>query len=118
MYDTLDTEKPENNYGLQVDVYMETINQRMSEYLVDFGLLEQEASKFGLNLLSSKTCEDLNFQFPSDTFKSLFDEMITSGMSNRFIDNASKMSDEEKNYSFMNRYFVFRKKAKVMKKTT
>lgn len=109
MYDDFDTNRPHNNYGLKVDVYMETINQRMSEYIVDFQLLEEELSKFGIRSLTVEESKDLVVDNYTGTFKDLFEKMTSSGMRNRFIDNALNMSQEEKDYSFMNRWFIFKK---------
>jgi SAM-dependent methyltransferase len=108
-YDKLDLDDPEKNYGLQVDVYMETINKRSPEYLVDFRLLESELAKKGIRALTDDECRDLDVSSHSGTFKDLFKLMVDSNKRSYYIDSAKEMKDEEKSYSFMNRWFIFRK---------
>jgi SAM-dependent methyltransferase len=108
-YDKFDLDNPENNYGLKIEVYMETINKRSPEYLVDFRLLENELAKQGIRALTENECKELDVASFSGTFKDLFKLMIDSNWNSYHIDSAKKMKDEEKSYSFMNRWFIFRK---------
>jgi SAM-dependent methyltransferase len=108
MYKKFD-KTPTKNVGLQIDVYMETINKRFSEYLVDFGLLEAELNALGIVPLTPQECKDLGVSNYTGTFKELFQEMSSSNNKNRVIDSALSMQQEEKDYSFMNRWFIFKK---------
>jgi hypothetical protein len=107
MYDTLDS-KSEKNYGLKIDVYIETINKRVSEYLVDFKLLEAELNKHDIHLLNPDECAELGVSKSTDTFKGLF-TMLDAAPVNYFTTSAKTMTDAEKQYSFMNRWFIFKK---------
>lgn len=112
MYDTLDS-KSEKNYGLKIDVYIETINKRVSEYLVDFKLLEAELNKHDIHLLNPDECAELGVSKSTDTFKGLF-TMLDAAPVNYFTTSAKTMTDAEKQYSFMNRWFIFKKGTAVV----
>jgi hypothetical protein len=110
MYDTFDRENPSANFGKRIDVYMETINQQITEFLVDFDLLKLALKRHGIHLLTPTECSEL--QVPTDStglFGELWKELSNTQESDRFLDSARKMSDAEKRYSFMNRWFIFKK---------
>jgi archaellum component FlaF (FlaF/FlaG flagellin family) len=108
-YDSIDTSDPMKNFGLKIDVYMETINQRLTEYLVDFRLLEIEFAKRGIRLLTPKEYSEFDMTSSSSTFKDLFHNMIESNNRHPSVENAKKMKPEERSYSFLNRWFIFKK---------
>ena len=88
-------------FGSKITVYIETIGKKNVEYLVDFARLTQELSVHNIELHSS------------GTFDQLFDDLVTSRIrGNKFFDGpdgALKMSDAEKQLSFLNRWFIFKK---------
>jgi SAM-dependent methyltransferase len=108
-YDSFDVTTPANNIGKRIDVYMETINKQISEYLVDFKLLETELAQRGIRLLNKEEMNALGLHSSTGLFGSLFTDLETSKETDRFTQSAKQMTDEEKRYSFMNRWFVFRK---------
>lgn len=78
-----------------VEIYMESIGRRMKEHLVDFDLLVDEFAK-----------HDIKLAMPITSFKEEHDKMM--------IDDAARvrlggMTDIEKQYSFLNSYFVFQR---------
>lgn len=101
------------NFGLQIEVYMETINKRIKEYLVDFNVLKARLAKYNIHPLTQSECDEMNVSSSSGTFKDLYEQMETSGQTNRFVDSAKKMTQAEKDYSFMNRWFIFKKSTKM-----
>lgn len=114
-YEKFDNDDRNKNYGLRIDVYMETINKRFSEYLVDFNLLEMELAKKGIRPLTADECKELNITAYSGSFEKLFSLMLKSDLRSYHIKQATEMTDEEKKYSFMNRYFIFKKDDSMMR---
>jgi hypothetical protein len=108
MYGILDEDG--NNFGKKVRVFMETINQPIDEYLVDFDLLANELAKKGILPLETKECTEFGLINYTGTFRDIYEELQTqnTGFSSTV---GGLMSDEEKQYSFMNRWFVFKKKS-------
>lgn len=111
MYDTFDRETPSANYSKRIDVYMETINQQITEFLVDFELLKEVLKKHGIRLLTAAECSELGVPESHGMFGDLWKQMSDLEQTDRFIDSARRMSDAEKRYSFMNRWFIFKKAA-------
>jgi hypothetical protein len=113
MYDDFDDE-PDNNYGRKIDVYIESINKVLSEYLVDFRLLTSELAKRNIRLADPKTLAKLQIKRATGMFSDLFAELQVAKRAGkvRFAvldDVLTNMSDEEKRLSFLNRYFIFQK---------
>ena len=96
-------ESPNNNFGTKISVYMQSINQKMTEYLVDFRLLEKEMRKHQFRRLNADECRD--FHLPDST--GMFKDAYTS-LKNKNIFRSVLTASEEQ-YSFMNRWFIFRK---------
>tara|TARA_Y100001970_G_scaffold53416_1_gene67661 strand:- start:3279 stop:6278 length:3000 start_codon:yes stop_codon:yes gene_type:complete len=98
--------------GMKIDVFIDSINQTLSEYLVNFEYLEKVFAKHNIKLINS------------DYFSDLFNNMIQDD--NTLYDDAKKMTDDEKDLSFLYRQFVFQKitpeteapKKSVKKKST
>jgi hypothetical protein len=102
----------ENNFNLKIKVFMETINKPFVEYLVDFNLLVERLRKYNITPLTKKECELFHISHPSSgLFKGLYADMENSGMDTWFTQSAKLMTAEQKTYSFMNRWFVFKKRA-------
>lgn len=80
--DTLDF-----HYGETIEVYIESINQFIDEYLVNFDILEEKLKKFNIEIIGKYT----NFKTYHDKYNIY-------------------LSDIEKELSFLNVSFVFRKK--------
>ena len=93
--------------GRNVDVFVDTINVYREEYLVNFVFLEKVMFAYGFVKL--KDSEMTEMQFPgkhaSGSFEEIFDCMTTTTTPV----SMSMMSETEKNISFLNRYFIFRK---------
>lgn len=94
----LTNNKFDENLGKQIDVYFETINKVIPEYLVDFELLKRKLGEYNIRVKET------------GSFKELYDQLLVSGNKNWAAVSAIEgMTDELKRYSFMNRWFVFEK---------
>lgn len=105
LYDRLG---PKENWGKKVNVYMETIGQAIDEYLVDFDTMQKELEKVGLHPLSTEECHSLGIRSYTGMFGDVFEEMkVSENISAKNI--VRDMTDDEKRYSFLNRWFIFKK---------
>lgn len=110
-YDTLDDD-PEQNVGKQVLVFLESINQTLPEYLVDYGLLRAALARHGLSEPSPKTLSSLGLPAASGLFSELYERAQGDDAAGPRVKEALRgMSPDEKRWSFMNRWFVFEKKS-------
>jgi SAM-dependent methyltransferase len=112
-YDEFDTANPRNNFGKKIQNYIETINQVIDEYLVDFNLLTEKLQERHISLIPHGDAAKLNLKRGSGSFKELFNDMLdlqgSAPERYGFLKNATEMSPLLKQYSFMNRWFIFRK---------
>ena len=120
MYDALNKTDPLANVGLKIRVFMESIGQAMVEYLVDINLLVAALAEVGIHPLTPDECT-LLFGKKGDTakmstglFSELYADMVehitTSKKPDTGLELARNMDDVEKEYSFLNRWFVFRRR--------
>jgi hypothetical protein len=105
-YNKFDMENPYNNIGSKILVFVETINKEFSEYLVDFQLLKLKLSQKNIELLNNKEIENLNINsaISTQTFDEVYNKVNITNI------NHKMNSVELREYSFLNRYFIFRKK--------
>lgn len=112
-YDTYEPMKT----GQAIDVYVQTINQYLIEYIVDFNLLEEQLKKYNIRLLNQEELISHGFENQSKStglFSECFDDLEkyvkTKKSTDRDYDELKKccnLSDTEKTFSFLNRWFVF-----------
>lgn len=99
--------------GYQIDVYQDSINQTLSEYLVNFEFLTAAMDKYGFSLVSREEARQMGLPDGSAMFSTLFQSMEAEvkRFPNRRTDykQACDMTDYEKEISFLNRYVVFKK---------
>jgi SAM-dependent methyltransferase len=104
----------EKKTGQRISVYIQSINQAIDEYLVDFNLLEHAMNKHGLRLLTETEAEKYNFwkKQSHGLFSDLFNDMIESLDKDKSttLKECLNMSEAEKQFSFLNRWFAFIKK--------
>jgi hypothetical protein len=103
----------ENSIGYKIDVYQETINKTFTEFLVNFNYLKQIMEDYGFVLISKEDAQNLGLPNGTGLFQEMYNYMETEIKQNpkRKTDykNAYLMTTEERQISFLNRYFVFRK---------
>jgi hypothetical protein len=99
--------------GYRIDVYQDSINQLITEYLVNFDYLNSVLDNYGFKLIEREEAVSLGLPEGSGLFSELFMNMMEEIKKNK---NKSKdygeainMSEYEKKISFLNRYFVYKK---------
>jgi hypothetical protein len=102
-----------SSIGYRIDVYQESINQIISEYLVNFDYLNRVMSAYGFEVISRKEAEEIGFMEGSGLFSELFLNMLDEISKNKFkakdYDKGPFMTSVEKKISFLNRYFIYKK---------
>lgn len=89
--ETPSTRKKENDkFGREIEVYVDTINHKIAECLVDFDMLKEKLSVYSIELVE----------------ESLFDVAYEEYLKGK----RSPMSDAQKRLSFLYRYFVFQRR--------
>jgi mRNA (guanine-N7-)-methyltransferase len=92
----------ETSVGYAINVYQESINNYVTEYLVNFNYFVRLMENYGFKLLSNEEAKHFRFPSGSGLFSELFHQMKQDG-------NPMDMTEKEKTISFLNRYFIFRK---------
>jgi hypothetical protein len=117
MYSQTGFPDDDTGVGYPINVYQETIGKTFREYLVNFDYLIRLMEDYGFVLLTKE--ESVSIGLPNgsglfdELFKSMEIEIKTNPKRNADYKNAGLMTSEEKQISFMNRYFVFRKARNV-----
>jgi hypothetical protein len=89
--------------GKKIDVEFISIGQKLSEYLVSWTYLQSKMSEIGLELLNDDELEELGLSHSSNTFN------VSHRMAEEGGDRYA-MSDSQKQFSFLNRWFIFRRR--------
>jgi hypothetical protein len=136
-YHQTEFEPDSSSIGYEIEVYQDTINKATREYLVNFDYLTQLLENYGFDLVSpEEAATTLMFPMPDGTatFDGMFhqmeldckkkrDEMGGGGggdsadtwtrQCRQEYGSALYMTPEEKQISFYNRYFIFRKNRNI-----
>ena len=111
-YDNTEFSDDETSLGYAIDIYQETINKTFREYLVNYKYLLRIMENNGFVLLSETEYKQLNLPNSMGNFEQLYNFMNIEAKSNNLskkIGSALLLSDEEKQISFLNNYFIFKK---------
>jgi len=112
-YDKDTFEDNSSSIGYRIDVYQESINQTVSEFLVNFDYLNRVMSAYGFELVSRDEAKDMGLPDGSGLFSELFSYMEAEIEKNKFKAKdylkAPYMTGYEKKISFLNRYFIYKK---------
>lgn len=126
-YDKERFEANETSLGMAIDVYQESINQTLTEYLVHFDYFKSLMADYGFTLLERNEARDIGLPNSTGMFKELFQVMETEvnrdikerGEKNsrkyQLYKEAMKLnkpdeaSQSQRRISYLNRYFVFKK---------
>ena len=99
------------NYA--IDVYQDSINQVFREYLVNYDYLDRIMENFGFIPIQEKESQEINIPIDDFKFKSLYNhmenEIKTKKIKEKDIGNSLNMKEYEKEISFLNRYFIYKK---------
>ena len=112
-YDNVEFADDSSCLGYKIDVFQESINKMMSEYLVNYDYLNRVMEDYGFNLVTREEAKSLGLPEGSGLFSELFLNMMEEVKMNRYkakdYGDAMNMNAFEKKISFMNRYVVYKK---------
>ena len=111
-YESDEFNDDDSSIGYAIDVFQESINKVFREYLVNFTYLDIILSHFGFMKLSSEEISGRGIESSTGSFRDLYKVMESEykGGSDRYgRRDPIEMSSGEKEVSFMNRYFVYKK---------
>jgi hypothetical protein len=101
----------ETSIGYAINVYQETINKVIKEYLVNFDYLIRIMENAGFRIITKEEATKFNLPNGIGSFEELYynaiEKVKNNPSSKRFIKDSLRMSVEEKQISFYNNYFVF-----------
>lgn len=113
LYDGTTLEDNDSCLGYKIDVYQDSINQTLSEYLVNFDFLTSTMDKYGFSLVTREESKRMGLPEGSGMFSELYNSMMLEIKKNPNKEsdykNAPYMKDYEKDISFLNRFFVYKK---------
>lgn len=133
-YHQTEFEPDSSSIGYEIEVYQDSINKATREFLVNFDYLTQLLENYGFDLVSpEEAATTLVFPMPDGTatFDSMYHQMELDCKKKReegagAVDDegwsrqcrqeygsALYMTPEEKQISFYNRYFIFRKNRNI-----
>ena len=104
-----------NKTGQSISVYVQTINQYITEYLVDYEFLRDQLAKYGIRPLTNDECLKHGFKASTGMFSELFNELKDHVANNMVYNEKNRlaaclnMTETEQKFSFLNRWFVFTK---------
>ena len=106
-----------SSIGYKIDVYQESINQQISEYLINFDYFDRVMESYGFKIISREEAKEFGFPEGSGLFSELFMNMLEEIKKNKYKEkdygNAAQMNAFEKKISFLNRYFIYKKMIEV-----
>lgn len=112
-YDATTFEDNESCLGYKIDVYQDSINQSLPEYLVNFDFLTSTMDKYGFSLLSREEARQMKLPEGSGMFSELFNlmenEVKRHPEKESDYKDALLMRNYEKDISFLNRFFIYKK---------
>jgi hypothetical protein len=113
MYDKTGFPDEEMSLGYAINVFQESINKVFREYLVNFDYLIRIMEDYGFVLVTKEEATPMGLEDGTGMFSELYSSMCEEIKRNPNHKNnygkAIYMSPEEKQISFMNRYFAFKK---------
>ena len=110
-------EDDSSSIGYKINVYQESINQYIYEYLVNYDYLDRLMNLYGFTLISKEEATDIGLPSGTGLFSELFINMLDEIKKNKykasFYGEAPNMTYFEKEISFLNRFFVYKKVREV-----
>ena len=99
--------------GYAVDVYQESINKTFREYLVNHAYLTRLLENYGFALINQAEADAMGLPSAAGSFEELYRQMEAEVASDPAIARrygaASRMGPREREISFLNRFFVYKK---------
>lgn len=106
-----------SSLGYRIDVYQESINKVFPEFLVNYDYLISTIENYGFKLVEQDELKTMGLPSSIGGFEQLYSQM-SSQIKNKEIrvsdiGTASHMSRYEKEISYLNKYFIFKKVREV-----
>lgn len=110
-YNNEEFNNDDTSLGIAIDVLQETIGVKWREYLVNMDYLIRLMETFGFKPLEKQEYEEAGLPASIGNFNMLYNKMEDEMSANVKLKygEASNMSDSEKEISFLNKFFVFKK---------
>jgi hypothetical protein len=106
-----------SSVGYAINVYQDSINKTIKEYLVNFTYFIQLMDSYGFQLIKREDANKMGLPNGSGMFGELYARMEADIQQDQSLRNrygsAPYMNAKEKQISFYNRYFVFKKISSV-----
>jgi|GEM_PF-3484772 len=103
----------ESCLGYKISVYQDSINQTIPEYLVNFDFLTATMDKYGFTLVTREEAKSMGLPEGSGMFSELYNSMMLEikrdPKKEKDYKDAPYMKQYEKDISFLNRFFVYKK---------
>lgn len=96
------TSGPES-LGMPIDVEFISIGTENREFLVNFEYLKQKMAGIGCDLLTAAECKELGLNHSTELFEDTWNAAKKKG-------NIFEMGPKVKQYSFFNRWFIFKRR--------
>ena len=99
--------------GYTINIFQESINKTFKEYLVNFTYFTSILENYGFVQLTSEEANKIGFSSSVGSFSDMFDLMNSEIKKDSRKKNeygiAYKMTSQQKQISFLNKYFIFKK---------
>ena len=112
LYDKAYFDDDVTSLGYAIDVYQDSINKTFKEYLVNYDYFTKIMEQYGFRLLNQEELKSVGMTSSIGSFRDLYNTMkieSSKSKSKLYTGNALKMTQQEKEISFLNKYFVFKK---------
>ena len=94
-----------SNFGKEIDVYVQSIGQVHTEYLVNFNYMDKIMQEYGFTKVFIKPFEDFYNELKEG--KQILD--LSDKEFQKDIDVINEMSEDEKRFSFLSSGFIYKK---------
>ena len=104
-------EDDSTSLGISIDVFQESINQPIPEYLVNYDYFERIMEDYGFALVTRDEAKDLGMVAGTGTFQDIYTLLVENNKNTKNKDyiDAMNMNEYEKKISFLNRYVMYKK---------
>jgi SAM-dependent methyltransferase len=111
-YDQEELTHDETSIGLPIDVEFISIGSAHREYLVSFDYFKSRMSEIGFRLLNDAELKEMGLHASTNTFDVSYG-MLESSQQSDAAKKKYRMTDSVKQFSFLNRWFIFRRGQEV-----
>jgi hypothetical protein len=113
-YDREELLPDDESIGLAIDVEFISIGTTHKEYLVPFELLKKKLKAIGFELLEKKDLDDFGLNASTNTFNVSYEmTQVDNSKGGKKGKKAYTMPDAVKEFSFLNRWFIFKRMGEV-----